>query len=111
VSERLDHNGAVILRSAESNKNNEIFFARLRRTGTLSVRAAAVVYVCFYPRDTMLARVRALCPSVCLSVSVGVLTKEMNGLIWFSAWRIFSTSPTLCFKEIKVSAKQGYFAL
>jgi len=29
----------------------------------------------------------------------------MNGLIWFSAWRLLSTSPTLCFKEIQVSTK------
>ena len=44
----------------------------------------------------------------CLSVSllqVDVLSKGINGLIWFVAWRLLSTSPTLCFKEIQVSAK------
>jgi len=36
----------------------------------------------------------------------------MNGLIWFSAWRLLSTSPTLCFKEIQVSTKiRVYFPL
>ena len=46
----------------------------------------------------------ALCPclSVCLS-QVGVLSKRMDGVIWFLTWRLLSTSPTLCFKEIQVS--------
>ena len=54
----------------------------------------------FYPRDAMLARTSygpvSICLSVCLSVSVcvclsqvGVLSKGMNGLIWFLAWRLF----------------------
>jgi len=45
---------------------------------------------------------------VCLSVrlsQVGVLSKGLNGLIWFLAWRLLSTSPILCFKEIQVSTK------
>ena len=40
---------------------------------------------------------------LCLSVtsrSWRVLSKKMNGLISFFAWRLLSTSPTLCFKEI-----------
>jgi len=47
-----------------------------------------------------------LCPSVCLS-QVGVLSKWLDGSSWFLAWRLRSTSPTLCFKEnkIQVSAK------
>jgi len=47
-----------------------------------------------------------LCPSVCLS-QVGVLSKWLDGSSWFLAWRLLSTSPTLCFKEnkIQVSAK------
>jgi len=46
----------------------------------------------FFPRDAMLARVLAiaLCLSVCVCLSgVGVLSKRMNGLIWFLAWRLF----------------------
>jgi len=35
-------------------------------------------------------------------VSVGVLSKRMNGLIWVLAWKLLST---LCFKEIHVSTK------
>jgi len=62
--------------------------------------------VWFYPRDAMLARVlaMALCPSVCLS-QVGVLLKWLDGSSWFLAWRLLSTSPTLCFKDIHVSTK------
>jgi len=50
----------------------------------------------------MLARLlaMALCLSLCLS-QVGVLSKGMNGLICFYV-EAFSTTPTLCFKEIKV---------
>jgi len=62
----------------------------------------------FYPRDAMLARVLAiaLCLSVCVCLSqVGVLSKGMNGLMWFLAWRLFSTSPALSFKEIRVFTK------
>ena len=44
----------------------------------------------------------ALC--VCLS-QVVVLSKGMNGLIWFLAGRLLLASSTLCFKEIQVSAK------
>jgi len=29
----------------------------------------------------------------------------MNGLILFLTWKLLSTSPTLCFKEIRVSTK------
>ena len=36
---------------------------------------------------------------------VGVLPKGINGLIWFLARRILSTSPTLCYKETQVSTK------
>ena len=43
--------------------------------------------------------------SVCLSVTSRVLSKGMNGLIWFLARGLLSTSPTLCFKEIQVSTK------
>jgi len=45
-----------------------------------------------------------LCLSVCLS-QVGVLLKWLDGSSWFLAWRLLSTSPTVCFKEIQVSAK------
>jgi len=41
---------------------------------------------------------------VCLT-QVGVLSKGMNGLIWFLAWRLLLTSPALCFKEVQVSTK------
>ena len=36
---------------------------------------------------------------------VGVISKGMDRLIWFFAWRLFSTSPTLCYKEIQVSTE------
>ena len=60
----------------------------------------------YYPCDAMLARVlaMALCLSVCLS-QVGVLLKWLDGSSWFLAWRLPSTSPILCFKEIQVCTK------
>ena len=50
------------------------------------LRSYATIF--FYPRDAMLAPVLAmtLCPCLCLSIcllQVGVLSKGMNGLIWF----------------------------
>ena len=66
----------------------------------------------------MLARVLAiaLCPSVsvcvCLCLSqVGVVLKWLDGSSWFLAWRLLSTSPTLCFEEIRICTKVRYFAL
>ena len=61
-----------------------------------------------YPRDAMLAweLATALYPCPCLSVclsQVGVLSKRMDGIIWFWACGLLSTSPTLCFKETEVS--------
>ena len=54
----------------------------------------------------MLARVLALAQCLCLSVSlsqVGVLSKRMNESGWvFVAWKLPSTYPTLCCKEIQV---------
>jgi len=54
----------------------------------------------------MLAQVLAMASylSLCLS-QLGVLLKWLEGLSWFSAWRLLSTSPTLCFEEIRVSTK------
>ena len=42
---------------------------------------------------------------------VGVLSKRTDGLIWFLAWGLLSTSTTLCFKEIQVSAKNNVTSL
>jgi len=52
--------------------------------------------------DYRMAPYPGLCP--CLS-QVSVLSKRMNGLIQFLVWWLPSTTPTLCFKEILVSAK------
>jgi len=46
----------------------------------------------FCLHSAMLAWVLAV--ALCLS-QVGVLSKGMNGLIWFLAWRLLSTSPAL----------------
>ena len=55
----------------------------------------------------MLARVLAIapCPSVCLSVTsrCSIKMDELVNLVL--AWRLLSTSPTLCFKEIQISTK------
>ena len=78
-------------------------------TGTLSMH--------FYPRDAMLARVLAMdlfpcpsvsvCLSVCLSVTSRYSVKRDERINLILAWRLFSTSPTLCFKEIQVSINSG----
>jgi len=39
---------------------------------------------------------------VSVRLSVTSLSKETNGLIWFLARRLLSTSPSVCFKEIQV---------
>jgi len=52
------------------------------------------------------ARDGSVCLSVCVCLpQVGVLSKGMNTLIWFLAWMLFSTSHTLCFKEIQLSTE------
>ena len=51
-----------------------------------------------------------VCECVCVCVcpsQVGVLSNCLDGLSWFLAWRLLSTGPTLCFKEIHVSPKVG----
>ena len=58
---------------------------------------------CYASVDSLLAM--ALCPCLYGCVCVGVLSKGMDGIIWFLAWGLLSTSPTLCFKEIQVSTK------
>ena len=57
-----------------------------------------------------------LCLSVCLSVclsQVGVLSKQPDGSSCVLAWKLLSTYPTLCYKDIPVSGKikVGYFPL
>jgi len=58
----------------------------------------------FYSCGAMRAWVLALvlCPRLS---QVGVLSKGMNGFICFLAWRLLSTGPMLCFKEIQVSTR------
>jgi len=58
-----------------------------------------------YANAGILAMTLCPCLSVCLSHVVGVLSKRMDGIIWFLAWELLSTSPTLCFKEIQASTK------
>jgi len=65
--------------------------------------------ISFYPHNAVIVWVgptsygpMSFFLSVCLCLSqLGVLSKEMNGLIWFLAWKLFSTSSSLCFKEIQ----------
>jgi len=45
--------------------------------------------------------------SVYLHLSqVSVLSNGVGALIWFLAWQLFSTSPTLCYKKIQVYTKE-----
>ena len=46
----------------------------------------------------------SVCPPVCPS-QVDVLLKWLDGSSWLLAWKLPSTYPTLCYKEIQASAK------
>jgi len=70
------------------------------KTVRFSLTSRAILE-CFYPRDVMAP---CLCLSVCLS-QTSVVSKGMDGVIWFLVWRLLSTSLALCFKEIQVSTK------
>jgi len=59
----------------------------------------------FYRRDAMIAGASYGPVSVSVSVTSRCSIKRDGRLICFLAWRLFSTSPTLCFKEIRVSTK------
>jgi len=51
---------------------------------------------------------------MCLPVrpsKAGAVSKRLDELSWFVAWKLLSTHPTLCGKEISVSPKLGYFPL
>ena len=92
----------------------------LNSTAIVDVRlrpGAAPWWASFYPRDAVPARVlaMALCPCLCLCLSVcpsqvGVLSKGMDVLICFLALGLLLTSPTLCFKETRVSTKIRVFS-
>ena len=43
-------------------------------------------------------------PSLCLSAKASIVSKHLDESSWFLAWR-------LCYKEIRVSPKLGYFPL
>ena len=63
----------------------------------------------FLPRDAMLARYLLLscfCLSVRPSVTIaGIRSKRLDESNWFSARRLLSTCPTLCYEEIRVSPR------
>jgi len=72
-----------------------------------------------YPRDVIYARVLAmalclsvrpsLCKLICLSLSLcrkSVFLKRTDESS-FLAWRLLSTSPALCYKEIQVYKNKG----
>ena len=52
----------------------------------------------FYTRDAMLARILAMALCLCLS-QVGVLSKRLKKLDWFSARELPLAYPTLCWKN------------
>ena len=59
----------------------------------------------FLPRDAMLSQYLLL-SRVCLSVGpsqAGIRSKRLDESNWFSARRLLSTCPTLCYEEIRVS--------
>ena len=64
----------------------------------------------FYPRMYSSAEYAmpiahvSVCPPVCPS-QVDVLLKWLDGSSWLLAWKLPSTYPTLCYKEIQASAK------
>jgi len=89
----------VVLRSCWSWKT-KLSVVVCTGTGTIFTRAT----LC----DSVGTSYGLVSVSVSMSVSlsqVGVLLKRMNGIIWFLACGLLSTSPTLCFKEVQVSTK------
>ena len=63
--------------------------------------------VWFLTRDAMLARYLL---SWCVRLSVrpsqaGIVSKRLDESSWFMVWRLPSTYPTLCYKEMSVSSK------
>ena len=40
---------------------------------------------------------------------VGVLSKGMNGLIWFLAWRLLLTNPTYVLRKFRIYTRPLYF--
>ena len=73
-----------------------------------------ITYICFYPRDTVLAVTQCLSvslagvlskPSICLSLA-GVLLKPLNAQSWLLAWRLpFTYHPTVCYEKIGESSE------
>ena len=60
----------------------------------------------FYSRDAMLTGVLAMALSLSVFLTqLGVLSKRLQEWSWVFPCRLFSTSTTLCFKEIQMCAK------
>jgi len=56
--------------------------------------------------NAVLVWVLAMALSLCLCLSqVGILSKRLNELGWFLAWKLVSTYPILCFMDIQVPSK------
>ena len=76
--------------------------------------------VVFYRREVMpqrgiIYRPLSVCLSVCPPVRhkfvLSVVLEWLGGSGWFSAWRLSSTHPTSCCKEIRNFQKCGHFRL
>ena len=68
--------------------------------------SALIVFTARRYASAVYAMALCLCLSVCLCLSeVGVLLKWLNGLSGFLTWRLPSTYPTLCYKEIVLTPK------
>jgi len=90
------------------------FFMRLPVAGgimffSLSIHLAVDFYFCFLPTWRYVSASTSYGPvSVSVSVhlsQVSVLSKQIDGIIWFLARRLPLASLTLCFKAIQVSKK------
>ena len=61
------------------------------------------ILVLIFPAQRYASTVHAM--TLCLSVTSWCLLKRLDGLSWFVPMRLPSTYPTLCCKEIRVTAK------
>lgn len=78
------------------SETDNVMFSMYMQQIAFNNNGKTITYICFYPRDTVLAVTQ------CLSVSLaGVLLKPLNAQSWLLAWRLpFTYHPTVCYEKI-----------
>ena len=84
---------------------NSVKALKANLSGCITRQTTALNGSTFYRRDAVIEGASYGPVSVSVSVTSRCSIKRDGRLICFLAWKLFSTSPTLCFKEIRVSTK------